>query len=254
MSSNFTITRICENCGSEFEARTTVTRFCGIVCNRQWYKANIKKKRIQLSNNQTVEKKKQQKAQGLEHKELLSVREVATYIGISRQTVYEMIQSGRIVTENYGVRLMRIRISELEKLKQQGPASVNIVPRKLEKELRLTKKNCYSIEEICNLYGLRREVIYTLVKKNKIPEFREGSKKYILKTAIDAIFLQKASLTGSDVIPSSVKEYYSIAEVTEKYGMKRDNIYCLLQRSMIRRVKDGKAVYLRIEDVDEYFK
>lgn len=35
MSLNFTITRICQSCGNEFLARTTVTRFCSDHCRKQ---------------------------------------------------------------------------------------------------------------------------------------------------------------------------------------------------------------------------
>ena len=38
MSSNIFVQRICEECGNEFTARTTVTRFCGDRCAKRAYK------------------------------------------------------------------------------------------------------------------------------------------------------------------------------------------------------------------------
>jgi len=42
MSSNFTVKRLCEQCGNVFEAKTTVTRFCGKLCNKRNFKQRIR--------------------------------------------------------------------------------------------------------------------------------------------------------------------------------------------------------------------
>ena len=42
MSSNIAIQRICQHCGKEFTARTTVTQYCSDDCAKRAYKARIK--------------------------------------------------------------------------------------------------------------------------------------------------------------------------------------------------------------------
>lgn len=254
MSSNFTITRICQHFGIEFEARTTVTRFCSQACNRCFYKADVKQKKIQFSNLQTEAKRADHKIQ-LINKEMLNVKEVAQFIGTTTRTIHYMIQSGRLKAYNFGIRMTRILRAELIKLIESPEDIVPIEPKlRIEREERLTRKNCYSVDEIRKTHGMSREAIYVLVKRKKIPKLRDGSHIYLLKTAVDAVFCQRYSLTDPKQISSSVKNYYSVKEVTERYGINRDSIYCLLQRKNIRRVKEGKHVYLLMNDVDEYFK
>ncbi len=53
MSSNLKITRICQHCGIEFIARTTVTRYCGDHCSKRAYKVRIKQQKVQASNSET---------------------------------------------------------------------------------------------------------------------------------------------------------------------------------------------------------
>jgi hypothetical protein len=38
MSSNIRIAKVCNYCGSQFMARTTVTRYCGDICAKKAYK------------------------------------------------------------------------------------------------------------------------------------------------------------------------------------------------------------------------
>ena len=185
---------------------------------------------------------------------MLSVKEVAQFIATTTRTIHYMIQSGRLKASNFGIRMTRVLRSELVKLIENPEQIVPIQPKpRLDREDRLIRKNCYSVDEIRKAHGMSREAIYALVKKKKIPKFREGSHMYLLKAAVDAVFLHKYSLIDSGDVVSSVKNYYSVKEVTEKYGMSRDNIYCLLQRKNIGKVKDGRNVYLLMSDVDEYF-
>uniref|UniRef100_UPI0028B10B01 hypothetical protein n=1 Tax=Sphingobacterium multivorum TaxID=28454 RepID=UPI0028B10B01 len=41
MSSNIKIKKICQQCGQEFIARTTVTKYCGDNCAKKAYKVKV---------------------------------------------------------------------------------------------------------------------------------------------------------------------------------------------------------------------
>ena len=43
MSSNIAVKRRCEFCGTEFTAKKTVTRFCGLQCNCKFAEYGIKR-------------------------------------------------------------------------------------------------------------------------------------------------------------------------------------------------------------------
>jgi len=54
MSTNITVERICEYCGKIFLAKTTVTKYCSLNCNRRHYKQKIRNVKISASNEQTL--------------------------------------------------------------------------------------------------------------------------------------------------------------------------------------------------------
>jgi hypothetical protein len=53
MSSNIRINRICQHWEIEFEAKTTVTQFCGDRCAKYNYKTRKKTEKIKVINEQT---------------------------------------------------------------------------------------------------------------------------------------------------------------------------------------------------------
>ena len=47
MSSNIRISKICQHCGQEFVAKTTVTKFCSDNCAKRNYKKRKREEKIQ---------------------------------------------------------------------------------------------------------------------------------------------------------------------------------------------------------------
>ena len=95
MSSNIRIKRICQYCGKEFTARTTVTKYCSDKCSKTAYKARKRAEKIQQSNVETI-RIRQQPIEQLKAKEYLSINEVCQLLGISRRTVYRVIERGEL--------------------------------------------------------------------------------------------------------------------------------------------------------------
>lgn len=91
MSSNIRITKICQQCGVEFIAKTTVTKYCGDNCSKRAYKARKREESIEKSNKE-VEQIKNAPFETLKSKEFLSLSECATLIGVSRRTIYRLIE------------------------------------------------------------------------------------------------------------------------------------------------------------------
>ncbi|MDG1433269.1 MAG: hypothetical protein P8Q41_04635, partial [Saprospiraceae bacterium] len=53
MASSIRINKICQHCGNEFIAKTTVTKYCGDNCAKRAYKARKKAEKIELNNQET---------------------------------------------------------------------------------------------------------------------------------------------------------------------------------------------------------
>ncbi|WP_171037806.1 helix-turn-helix domain-containing protein [Dyadobacter luticola] len=194
MSSNIKIKRICEHCGKEFTAKTTVTRFCGDDCAKRNYKLrkkNIKQQRmeekINESNKHTQLVRDKPKVQVLE-KEFLTVKDAAVLLACSTKAIHLMIASGKLNAINLGVRKTRILKSEILNLFALPALAVKHLEKKSLAEEPLTRDNCYTVEEITSSLGVTRDSVYSMVKRKKIPKFQEGKEIYISKRHIDKAY------------------------------------------------------------------
>ena len=180
MSSNIRVTRICEQCGKEFEARTTVTKTCSDACAKKAYKMRQRAAKIQGSNEQT----KQVVSKPLNEiraKENLNISEASKFLGVSRWTIWRAIGSGRLNAIKIGRRtiIRRLDIDRLfdlpAKQAEQGqPLSIAI-------------SDCYTMKEVMQKYGISEKALYELIKRNEIPKQHKGIYAYVPKIRIDEL-------------------------------------------------------------------
>lgn len=101
MSSNIRVQRICQHCGIEFTAKTTVTKYCGDDCAKKAYKKRKKEEKIGKSDQETqaiVSKP----FLAVQEKDYLSLEEAATLLGVSRTTLYRMRKEGALTFATIG--------------------------------------------------------------------------------------------------------------------------------------------------------
>lgn len=108
MSSNIEIKKICEFCGKEFTAKTTVTQYCSHACASLAYKQRKKQEKIINAAEQTF-KQKYNALLGLDideikRKEFLSIKEAHILLGLSERTFYRLIKTGTINSTKLGKR------------------------------------------------------------------------------------------------------------------------------------------------------
>lgn len=115
MASNIRLERICQYCGRQFIAKTTVTQYCGQNCSKLGYKQKKRNQRIENSN-QAVAKIQSKPIDDIKAKEFLTVRDVAKLLNSSRQAVYDMIEKGKLKAVNLSERKTLIKRSEIDKI------------------------------------------------------------------------------------------------------------------------------------------
>lgn len=118
MSSNIEVQRICQHCGNEFTAKTTVTKYCSHSCASAAYKLRVRGLKVDASNEETKQVITRPIEQ-LKAKEYLTVQDVATLLNCSVRSVYYFIEKGTINATNLGQRLTRVKRSELDKVFEQ---------------------------------------------------------------------------------------------------------------------------------------
>ena len=178
MSSNIKIQRICQHCSKEFTAKTTVTKYCSQRCASKAYKVRKRTEKVKTSNKET-HRIKVQPIETLKAKPFLSISETATLLGISRRTLYRMIERGELKTGKAGRRTI-IRRSDLEKLFEQ-PKSIPPQPEPEHYDI----EDCYNLTEIQNKYGISEKALHSLIQRNNIPKIKQGWYAYVPKTPID---------------------------------------------------------------------
>ena len=87
MSTTIAISKICEFCGVEFTAQTTVTRFCSHKCAARSYKQRKKENKIgwaiEETNKQKVLSASDIQIEVIKQKDFLSIKEAQALIGVS---------------------------------------------------------------------------------------------------------------------------------------------------------------------------
>ncbi|HET8861261.1 helix-turn-helix domain-containing protein [Marivirga sp.] len=116
MSSNIRVPKICQHCGTEFIAKTTVTKFCGDNCAKRDYKKRKRDQKVQEVAPIVVQRIEYNQEQ-LKHKDFLSVDETCKLLGASRMTIYRQIKAGNIRAAKIGSRTI-IKRTEIDKLFQ----------------------------------------------------------------------------------------------------------------------------------------
>lgn len=237
MNTPIQIKRICQCCGNEFLAFTTVTKYCSKQCNSKAYKANKRNERIESSNKE-VGAVLSRAVEEIQVKEFLSISEVVILLGLSRRTVYRLIEKGELEFSKIGARTI-IKRTAIDTLLSKKP-----ITTKRNKE---PITEFYSIMEVEEKYHVKYGALNNIIKKNKVPKKLHNGKLIISKQHIDKYFAKRIK----DV--SSIKEWYSVDEIREKYKITRDQVYSRVHDNGIPRKKEGKYVKISKIHFDKLF-
>jgi excisionase family DNA binding protein len=159
--------------------------YCSPRCNNAAYKAKIRASKIEASNKAT-QRIKSQPIEELKAKAFLSIAETCKLIGISRRTVYRIIERGELITGKAGKRTI-IRRSDLEQLLFEQPRTIATQPENKPEQGHLEISECYNLTEVQNKYGISETAIQALIKRNSIPKIKKGWFAYVPKTVIDKL-------------------------------------------------------------------
>ncbi|MBB5634962.1 excisionase family DNA binding protein [Pedobacter cryoconitis] len=186
MSSNINIQRICEHCGKPFRAKTTVTRFCGTICNGRHAKQKIRDLKIKVSDKEV----KENITSVINHPvlmEFLTIKQAAQLLGLCTKTLYNILQSGKIKAVRLSTRKTIIKRTEIDKVFEQSEFEAPIREK--------PKKNphpryCYTMAQAQDQFNCSEKALYDLIKRNNLSKFQDGWYTYVLKSDLHSIFNQ----------------------------------------------------------------
>ena len=159
MSSNIRIEKICEWCGKQFTAQTTVTRFCSKRCSEHAYKERLRQQKIQLAKAVPSPKNSE-----LKEKDYLTVAEAGQILGMTRQGVYKLIHRGSLTASKLSSRLTLIKRTSIEAMLDDSPYT----KRQPKEQTVITE--LYTRADIREKYGVKDSWIYKVVAENNVPK------------------------------------------------------------------------------------
>ena len=179
MSSNIRIEKICQHCNNKFVAKTTKTKFCGSDCSKKAYKFR-KRKEVLIESSQEIVTFDTQYNAVLNSKEFLSLSETSSLLGISRRTIYRLMEREELEFVKLGRRTI-IKRSGLDSLFEK---SIPDTPKPL-KEYKISA--CYSLREAREKYGLSDSTLRVIIRENEIPTIQDGWYVFVPREILDTI-------------------------------------------------------------------
>lgn len=182
MSSNIKVQRICQHCGKEFTAKTTVTKYCSDACAKRAYKDRKRNEKVQNSN---IEYKKTvtEPLEKVKSKEFLTVKDVSVLLGCSKRTTYRLIERGIIKAVNLSERMTRVKRSEINKVLE--PSSKD---NDLNESIQFNVSDYYILNEVISKYKISRKALNEILRRNNICKIKKGKYTYVPISIIDSLF------------------------------------------------------------------
>lgn len=121
-ASKFRINKVCLYCSKLFEAHRPTTQYCSHTCNSRHYKDIKRLEKVGLGEqvakevSPTASKRLAPEQASLQQREFLSVSQASQILGCSRQTMYNLIQSGKLKAVNLSSRKTIIKRSDIDQL------------------------------------------------------------------------------------------------------------------------------------------
>ena len=229
-TSSIRITKICQWCGVEFEAQKVSTKYCSHRCANLAYKQAVRDKRVKQAEAETLSIKLEKPIENVKDKEYLSFAQAGKLLGLSRQAVYNMVKSGNLKASKISSRLSFIRRADIDAMLENKPYKT------LHPKEKIPITDFYTIAEIKEKFGVKESWIYEIAKEHNNPRTFNRGRTYWSKKHIDSYFAKKAP-------DASITEWYSVAELQEKFGMTLSAIYTFVYKNVIPKRKEGKMVY-----------
>ena len=228
-TSSIRIKKICQWCGAEFEAQKVSTKYCSHRCANLAYKQATREKRVKQVEAETHFIKSEKPKENVKDKEYLSIAQASVLLGLSLQAVYKMIYAGHLAAYKLSSRLSFVKRVDIDEMLNANP----YVKKNRSKGEDITE--FYTTAEIKEQYGVKESWLYKIAKEHNIPRTFNRGKTYWSKKHIDAYFAKKAP-------NPDITEWYSVAEIQEKFGMTLSAIYSFVSKNVIPKKKEGITV------------
>lgn len=233
-TSKLRISKICEKCGKEFLAQKITTRFCSHKCSQMAYKDALRLKRKMATESRVRVKVEEETQQTVEQKELLTFQEAARFLGISKQAMYGLVSRGKVKAYRVTSRISRLKKADIDEMLTLNPFVSSPECRKKAHE-EITE--FYLTKEVMEKFEISDSWLFQKAKKHNIPKVTQHGRTYWSKKHCDEIFGKKETAVDE------ITEWYTTAEIQEKYNMTLPAIYTFVSKLGIPKKKERLITY-----------
>jgi excisionase family DNA binding protein len=245
-TSNIRITKCCEGCGAEFQAQKVSTRFCSHRCASLANKEAKRQERIKQAEYKARAYVQAKSMEEVKAAELLSFKDAAKLIGVTRQAVYAMVALGKLKAYRISSRLSRIRRTDIDAMLDARVYCVgsDCKTENLSAKEREEITEFYTTKEVLAKFSISNSWLFKMAKDKNIPKTIHLGKTMWSKSHCDRIFGQKSSEVDE------ITEWYSAAEICEKFGMTLSQVYTFINSKKIPKKKVGNVTSYSKKHVD----
>lgn len=250
--------KTCEYCGKQFTAQKSSTRFCSKSCADRANKERIRKwTQTVVETKDRVETIQNSQSFG----DILSPRTLALYLGVSIRTAYRYLENGMIpaITTN---KKTFVRRSDVDKLFDSAPPYRNrnhdgkrkeeADPRELMapgdgsikggSEVKSGKnvngERYTTVKEVAERYGLSLSGTDKILKEAGLTIIKHKGKNYYYLNEVESLFRKRQAESHPEI-----SEWYTCAEIQEKYQLKPASIYDIASTFRIPTKKVHNVTY-----------
>ena len=221
----------CKTCGKLFIAYTSTTKYCSPNCAKRGYKAAKRKERLQLESEETQERNRQ----NLLLQVNLSLTDAAALLGISRPTLYKLLDDRKVELLRISKRTVRVRQSDISNLYQKTPEKLIPINTSIA-EINRIQEEYITVAEALKQFKISNTWFYRKIKEKEItPITIKGTTHYPIKT-LQKIFAKKQY--------ADIAEWYSVTEIVEKFRVSRQYVYEYTSDHKLPKKREGKEVLI----------
>lgn len=250
--------KTCEYCGKQFTAQKSSTRFCSKSCADRANKERIRKwTQTVVETKDRIETIQNSQSFG----DILSPRTLALYLGVSLRTAYRYLENGMIpaITTN---KKTFVRRSDVDKLFDSAPPYRNrnhdgkkkeeAAPQELMapgdgsikggSEVKGGKnvngERYTTVKDVSERYGLSLSGTDKILKEAGLTIIKHKGKNYYYLNEVESLFRKRQAESHPEI-----SEWYTCAEIQEKYQLKPASIYDIASTFRIPTKKLHNVTY-----------
>ncbi len=235
----YRITKVCEYCEAIFTAQKSTTKYCSHTCASRAYKKRKKIDKLEASEREIAIKTEDRRLDIIKENIFLTVAQTALLLGVSRQSVYNMINGGLLKAARLTDRMTFIRREDLDEMLTTSYNDSRAKPQCDTTPI----TDLYTIAEVKDKYRVKSTRVFNIIKENNIPKVLKRGKTHVSKKHIDSYFAKRAA-------DPTITEWYSVEEIEQKYKMSAQTVFSFVYDNKIPKKKEGKYTLYSSEHFD----